>query len=103
MIDINLVRTDPDVVRQACRAKGSDVDVERLIEVDAELRRTQLHMEELRHQQKNVGRDTPIETARKLKEELRDATEQVRLLQEERDALGVRVPNLVADDTPIGA
>lgn len=102
MIDINLVRTNPDVVRQACRAKGSDVDVERLIEVDAELRRTQLHMEELRHQQKDVGRDTPIETARKLKEELRDATEQVRLLQEERDALWVWVPNLVAEDTPVG-
>jgi seryl-tRNA synthetase len=102
MIDIALVRTNPDVVRQACRAKGSDVDVERLIEVDAELRKVQSRMEELRAQQKRLGRGTDIEVARQLKEELREATELYRQLEEERDALWIRVPNLVADDTPVG-
>jgi seryl-tRNA synthetase len=102
VIDIALVRTNPDLVRQTCLAKGSDIDVERLIFVDSELRRMTVHMEDLRNRQKKQGRDTDIDAARALKEELKDATEQVRLLQEERDALWVLVPNLVAEDTPAG-
>ncbi|HCT76729.1 MAG TPA: serine--tRNA ligase [Micromonosporaceae bacterium] len=102
MIDIALMRTNPDLVRQTCLAKGSDIDVERLIFVDSELRRMTVHMEDLRSKQKKQGRDTEIEVARALKEELKEATEQVRLLQEERDALWVLVPNLVAEDTPAG-
>lgn len=102
MIDIALVRTNPDLVRQTCLAKGSDIDVERLIFVDSELRRMTVHMEDLRGKQKKQGRDTDIDAARALKEELKEATEQVRLLQEERDALWVLVPNLVAEDTPAG-
>lgn len=102
MIDIALVRTDPEVVREAVRSKSSDVDVDRLIEVDKELRAAQQRVEDLRGQQKNIGRDTDIEVARALKGELAEATETMRALQEERDGLWVRVPNLVAADTPIG-
>jgi len=102
VIDIALVRTNPDLVRQTCLAKESDVDVERLIFVDSELRRLTVHMEGLRAKQKKAGRDTPREEALELKEELRETTEQVKALEEERDALWVRVPNLVADDTPPG-
>lgn len=47
MIDITLLRTDPDLVRHVCQAKGSDVDVDKLISLDTELRRTQNHMETL--------------------------------------------------------
>lgn len=102
MIDIALVRTDPDVVRQAVSAKGSDVDVERLIEADAELRSLQIQVEEMRGRQKRLGKDADRAAALTLKEELKQAEDKLRALQEERDALWVRVPNLVADDTPQG-
>jgi seryl-tRNA synthetase len=102
MIDIALVRTNPDLVRQTCLAKGSDIDVERLIFVDSELRRLTVHAEGLRARQKKITRDTPRDVAVALKEDLKDATEQIRALEQERDDLWVRVPNLVADDTPIG-
>ena len=102
MIDIALLRTDPDLVKQVCQAKGSDVDVDKLISLDAELRRTQNRMETLRAEQKKLGKGADIDAARALKDELRDATERVRALQEERDELWVRVPNLFAEDTPPG-
>jgi seryl-tRNA synthetase len=73
LIDIALVRTNPDLVRQTCLAKESDVDVERLIFVDSELRRLTVHMEGLRAKQKKSARDTPREEAIQLKEELREA------------------------------
>ncbi|CAO5251604.1 serine--tRNA ligase [Frankia sp. AgKG'84/4] len=102
MIDIALVRTNPDLVRRTCLAKGSDIDVERLIFVDSELRRLTVHAEGLRAQQKNFSRDTPRDLATALKEELRTAAEQIRDLERERDDLWIRVPNLFAEDTPIG-
>ncbi|WP_018686045.1 serine--tRNA ligase [Actinokineospora enzanensis] len=102
MIDIALVRTNPDLVRQTCQARGSDLDVERLIWVDSELRRLTTHAEGLRHQQKQFGKDTPRDVAVAVKEELKETTEQARALEQERDALWVRVPNLVAEDTPLG-
>lgn len=102
MIDISLVRTNPDVVRQACRLKGSDVDVERLIAADEELRSTKVQMETLRSRQKREGQRLDRDQAVALKQELKEATERVRDLEEERDALWVRVPNLVAEDTPPG-
>jgi seryl-tRNA synthetase len=102
MIDIALVRTDPQAVRDAVRSKGSDLDVDRLIEADVQLRTAQLRTEELRGRQKTLGPGADIEAARALKAELAEATEAMRLLQEERDDLWVRVPNMVAPDTPVG-
>lgn len=102
MIDIALLRTEPELVRQICLAKGSDVDVDRLIQLDADLRRTQVHAESLRAQQKRLGRGADISAARELKTQLQEAADQVRALQEERDALWVLVPNLFAPDTPRG-
>jgi seryl-tRNA synthetase len=102
MIDIALIRTNPDLVRRTAQMKGSDVDVERLITVDAQLRRSQARMEELRSTQKRQSPDLDADAARALKEELRAITEEVRELQAERDDLWARVPNLVADDTPSG-
>jgi len=102
VIDIALLRTDPNLVRHVCRAKGSDVDVDKLIRLDSELRTTQIRMEKLRAEQKTLGKDADIAAARALKEQLREATEQFRVLETERDDLWVRVPNVFADDTPPG-
>ncbi|MFF4339318.1 serine--tRNA ligase [Kitasatospora sp. NPDC001540] len=102
MIDIALLRTDPDLVRRTARAKSSDVDVDRLIAVDAELRQEQTRAEELRSQQKKLGKGADIEAARELKNRVQAANDRVRDLQAERDELWVRVPNIFPDDTPVG-
>lgn len=104
MIDIALLRNDPDLVRRSSESRGSDLDLDKLIEVDAELRQQMTHAEQLRAQQKAQGKGggVDIEAARALKDELRKVTEEVRVLQERRDDLWARVPNLLAEDTPPG-
>jgi len=103
VIDITVLHDDPDLVRRVCHAKGSDVDVDRLIAADAELRVAQAHWEELRHRQRQLGKGTDIQIAQELKTAMRQTAEQSRQLQRERDGLWARVPNLFADDTPPGS
>jgi seryl-tRNA synthetase len=102
MIDLSLLHSDPDLVRRVCRAKGSDVDVDRLIAADAELRVTQARWEDMRHRQKKFGKNTDIRESQALKTSLQEAAGRARLLQRERDELWARVPNLFAGDTPPG-
>ncbi|MBE1875728.1 serine--tRNA ligase [Myceligenerans pegani] len=102
MIDITLLRTDPDRVRRTVEAKESDVDVDGLISLDSEMRATQVQMETLRAEQKKLGKGADIDKARALKQDLKNATERFRELEKARDELWVRLPNLFAEDTPLG-
>ncbi|MPZ65607.1 MAG: serine--tRNA ligase [Pseudonocardiaceae bacterium] len=61
--------------------------------------------DELRAQQKRQGKNreqVDMDAARALKDELRSVTEDVRTLQNTRDDLWARLPNLLPDDTPAG-
>ncbi|MGH3995260.1 MAG: serine--tRNA ligase, partial [Pseudonocardiaceae bacterium] len=105
MIDIALLRTNPDLVRRTAEQRGADVDVDRLVEIDAELRQRIARSNELRAQQKLQGKpreQIDVDAAKRLKDELRAVTDNVRSLQQTRDELWARLPNLLPDDTPAG-
>ncbi|MGH3979238.1 MAG: serine--tRNA ligase [Pseudonocardiaceae bacterium] len=105
LIDIALLRTNPDLVRRTAEQRGADVDVDRLVEIDAELRQRIARSNELRAQQKLQGKpreQIDMDAAKILKDELRAVTDNVRSLQQTRDELWARLPNLLPDDTPAG-
>lgn len=57
MIDPAILRTDPDRIRESQRRRGESVEVvDRLIEADAAKRAAQQHFDDLRNQQKVLGR-----------------------------------------------
>lgn len=99
-----LLRNDPDLVRRTCESRSSDLDVDKPIRVDSELRAKTHRVEQLRAQQKGQpkGGNVEIEAARALKDELKRTTEELRTLQQARDEMWARVPNLLAEDTPSG-
>src|SRR5512138_143641 len=107
MIDINLLRTQPDLIRDLCQRREADVDVDKLIALDRELRQGLGKLESLRHDQKKVSEQVRArpelrEEANKLKEQIKDLEESVRRLETDRNALWARLPNLLAPDTPEG-
>jgi len=107
MIDIKLVRTQPDMIRDLCKRRGSDVDVDRLISVDQELRENKAKLEALRHDQKKLTelahKQAELrEESSKIKTQIRDLEKIVRDIEAERDELWARLPNLLASDTPDG-
>lgn len=102
MIDIKLVRTQPDAVREICRRRGSNVDVDRLVELDVKLRRLSAERDSLRNERKSLAGPQDRERAADLKARLSAIEASAAAVQAERDHLWAFLPNLLAPDTPDG-
>ena len=115
MIDIKLLRNNPDLFRQGIKKKGEAYDIEPLLALDARRREILVEVEGLRADQKKAGQQIPI-----LKKEGKDASEllaqlttiserttqldeDLRGVDAEIDNLLLYVPNLPHPDVPAGA
>ncbi|MEV6103276.1 serine--tRNA ligase [Streptomyces sp. NPDC051940] len=113
MIDLRLLREDPDRVRASQRARGEDVAlVDELLSADERRRSSGVRFDELRAQQKQLGKqvaqakgDDKTELLKKTKE-LSDAVKAANAEQdaaaEEAQALLLRIANLVNPEVPVG-
>ena len=66
VIDIAVLQNDPDLVRRSVSSRSSDVDVDLLISVDAELRQKMEQEQQLRAQQRSNRRVAVRSTSRRL-------------------------------------
>ncbi|MEV0443684.1 serine--tRNA ligase [Streptomyces spectabilis] len=113
MIDLRLLREDPDRVRASQRARGEDVGlVDSLLSADERRRSSGVRFDELRSEQKALGKLIPKasgdEKADLLKKagELAAAVKAAGAEQDEADEetkrLLLRLGNLVHPDVPVG-
>lgn len=113
MIDIKLIREQPDVVKAACRNKNASVssqDVDRLIELDNERRELLARIEDMRRERNEVaasikgGRpsDELVERGRQLKEELSGQEAALDEVSGEWLRILKKLPNIPAADVPVG-
>src|ERR1700733_10466766 len=113
MIDINLIRTQPDLYRTAIARKRIDLDLDDLLQWDRVRRDLQCQVEALRRERNTLSdgikqaRDD--ERAKLIKEshgvalELRLLEPKLRLANESFAELMLMVPSLPADGVPDGA
>ncbi|MGK5637807.1 serine--tRNA ligase [Streptomyces sp. URMC 126] len=113
MIDLRLLREDPDRVRASQRARGEDVDVvDALLSADERRRSSGVRFDELRAEQKALGKLIPKATGDEKAELLKKAGElsaAVKAADAEQDEaaaeaqrLLLRIGNLVHPDVPRG-
>ncbi|MFF9590408.1 serine--tRNA ligase [Streptomyces sp. NPDC014646] len=113
MIDLRLLREDPDRVRASQRARGEDVDlVDALLSADERRRSSGVRFDELRSEQKSLGKlipkAKPEERAELLKraEQLKADVKAADAAQDEADAearsLMLKLGNIVHEDVPVG-
>ncbi|MEV8532333.1 serine--tRNA ligase [Streptomyces sp. NPDC051211] len=113
MIDLRLLREDPDRVRASQRARGEDVGlVDALLSADERRRSSGVRFDELRNEQKSLGKlipkATPEERAELLKkaEQLKADVKAAEAEQNEADeaarALLLQLGNIVHPDVPVG-
>ncbi|WP_328439754.1 serine--tRNA ligase [Streptomyces sp. NBC_00457] len=113
MIDLRLLREDPDRVRASQRARGEDVAlVDSLLSADERRRSSGVRYDELRAEQKALGKLIPKASGDEKAELLKKASQlaaDVKTADAERDAaaaetqeLLLRLGNLVHPDVPVG-
>ena len=119
MIDIKLIRENKDLVKENIKKKFQDkklVLVDEIFDMDIENRKLKVELEEKRNKvnslSKEIGnlmKDGKKDEAEKIKEEVNIIKEELPKLEERQEELDNEInkrmaviPNIVADDVPIG-
>lgn len=119
MIDINLIRENRELVKENIKKKFQDKKlplVDEVISLDKELRNIKVKADNLRNERntlsKEIGnfmRDKKIDDANKNKEKVTNINSELINLEEKEEKLakGIEekmmvIPNIIADDVPIG-
>jgi len=101
MIDIKLLRENPEKIKKACRDKQANVDIDKILELDKKKRGLIAEIENMRAEQKKFGKDQ-IEKAKELKNKIKELEPQLESTEKEFNELFIKIPNPSLDDVPIG-
>lgn len=115
MLDLKLIRQNPEAVKQACAAKQVAVDVDRILALDAERRAGLGVVEHLKARRntasaevarlKRAGADASAIIAEmgQVNDRIKALDERLRVVEGELEALLLTVPNIPDPDVPVGA
>ncbi|MEW2412243.1 serine--tRNA ligase [Streptomyces sp. NPDC046866] len=113
MIDLRLLREDPDRVRASQRARGEDVElVDAVLSADERRRSSGMRFDELRNEQKSLGKLIPkaspeeraelLKKAEQLKADVKAAEAEQNEADEAARNLLLKLGNVVHPDVPVG-
>lgn len=102
MIDINLLRKHPEVIKEICRLRNYDLNIDHLYSLDQKYRSLLTAIEELRSARKQGKGQEDAAQLKDIKIKLLAREKELKEIEHERKTLLDRVPNLLAPDTPIG-
>ncbi|HBG25869.1 MAG: serine--tRNA ligase [Planctomycetes bacterium GWF2_41_51] len=112
MIDIKLIRENPMAYKTACKAKNFYVDVDRLLQLDNDLRKAKTRLQEITTEKNTLGKSIPklagdekqalLNKLSEFKNEEAALGEEIKRSQPEFDELMLQVPQPADDDVPFG-
>ena len=114
MLDIKLIRENPEKINELLKRRNPELSIDKIIEIDAERRKIQAQADELRAKRKTESQKIGMmkkngENTDAIQEEVRALGDEVKALEEkqveldnaQRDML-LRTPNTPDESTPIG-
>ncbi|MBI2037023.1 MAG: serine--tRNA ligase [Candidatus Liptonbacteria bacterium] len=103
MIDIELIRNEPDRVRKGLKNKQADPAlVDRFLALDGEWRESIKKLDELRHEQKKLGEERKLSEAKAVKSSIKELDERVSGLETKRQETLMLIPNPPDEFVPVG-
>lgn len=114
MIDIKLIREQPDVVQQNCTKKNDGSDIQRVVALDVRRREIIQGVEELKSKRNAVSQEVAtlkkqgadasalIIAMREVGDEIKGLDEELRGIEEELESLMLRIPNIAHESVPVG-
>lgn len=113
MIDLRLLRENPDLFRQAAERKRIPADIDAVVAADCRIRELRSEIESLRAERNRVSkgisrlqgadRDAALEEARTIRARLEADEPELRDLEERLAGLLLTIPNLPDPSVPVGA
>jgi seryl-tRNA synthetase len=112
MIDIRQIRENPQTFKDGAQAKGFDVDIDRLLEVDDGLKSAKQQLQDISTEKNRLGKSIPglsgdekqaaLARLAELKKNEPELNESIKQLQPEFDALMLLVAQPTDPDVPFG-
>lgn len=110
MLDINLIRNNPDTVKNALTNRQKDSSIlDQVILLDKKYREILSEVERLRASQNAITKDIKgkpseeqISASKAIKDQLKDVEEKLKNSEVELNAVLEEIPNIPSDDTPVG-
>lgn len=115
MLDIKIIRENPEQVNELLKRRNPELSIDAVLEIDVERRKVQTQADELRAKRKSESQkigmmkkngentDAVQEEVRKLGDEIKTLEEKELELNEKQKNLLLSIPNMPAEDTPVGA
>lgn len=110
MIDINLLRQQPELIKKTLENRQKDVSIlAKVVELDKNYRQALGAVEVLRAKQNQVSKsikakpsDEQIALGKDLKEQLKTLEDNLKKSEEALNSALEEIPNIPSDDTPVG-
>jgi seryl-tRNA synthetase len=114
MLDIKLIRSNPEILKKALQKRKDNFDVNGLLSLDEKRRKTLVELEQLRNKQnensklipkyKKEGKDVSslMEEMKSLSEKIKALDAEVRKIDEELNAILLTIPNIPHESVPMG-
>lgn len=123
MLDIKLIRENPEKVKKGARDKGFDINIDHVLEIDTKYRELLASVQKLREERNRIARlQSPrgeasggqarvasnaidkkdIEQGKKIKNQLEKEEHALRAVEEELNTWLLKIPNLPSPDVNVG-
>ena len=114
MLDIKLIRENPEKINELLKRRNGELSVDAVLEVDEERRKIQFQADELRQERKNISQkigelkkrgentDEIQEQTRAMGEKIKEFEEKEVELNEKQKEMLLFIPNTPDETTPVG-
>ena len=115
MLDIKILRTEPDRIREALKNRNSDLDITPAIELDIKRRALLTDAEQKKAKQNEITKQIPamkkegkntdeiFAQMRELSDEIKEDDAEISKIDEELRNFMLRIPNIPNAEVPVGA
>lgn len=112
MIDLNLLRNDPEAFQRACDAKGVKLNIKDIVKTDEERRRLIVEVDTMRAEKNRVSKEIPtlkadekktrIAEMKTLGDTLKEKEARLTEVEQEWSKAHLAIPNLPLSHVPVG-
>ncbi len=102
MVDLKFIRENPEKVKNGALSKNIDVDVEKILQLDAKLREVSTEVQKLQAERNIVARERNIERGREIKTQLDGLEKEQSGLSSQLEELTSQIPAIPKENVKVG-